>query len=64
MTFCVTTRRIEIVLFFATLSGMYALQRKMASNVPFITVILRFVIFGQPQFLEIIPKGVAIGFAR
>jgi hypothetical protein len=39
-------------------------KRKMASNVPFTTVILRFVIFGQPQFLGNNLKGVAIGFAK
>jgi hypothetical protein len=48
---------LEIVLFFATLSWNVCRTAKKNGHVPFIIVILRFVTYGQPQFLEIIPKG-------
>jgi hypothetical protein len=53
MTFCYLPQELENRPFLRNIVlEMYAgLQEKLAYNVPFIIVILRFVIYGQPQFL-------------
>jgi hypothetical protein len=60
-----TTRRIRNRPFLRNIvqECMPDCKEKLVTNVPFTIVIREFVTYGQPQFLGIIPEGVAIGFA-